>query len=353
MPKSGRPAIGHLGGYPILWAPSKNTGTPRRVDPVWSFGDKVDRPARICLACEHALPPAIGILPIDTIGIVGTPSAGKSHYIAIGLPRMGRDLRRYGFSNFAGTEETENYLERYRSRLLEGEVLDKTAPTVSADVRFSPLVYDVTYGGEQRQLLMHDIAGEQFTNQEWRDEQLPFLQRASGLIFLIDALDFTSIREHLDVVIAGPSAGLDRQARLIRAVADDFSIVPGRLESVPVAFAINKSDLVFDALGRIEDALHSDADSADDHESTLDNLGRVIAQNVVRCLDDGELESAINRFYNYSLHLVATLGVQPVDGRQFARAEPRRLADPMFSVLKRMFTSQAVPRGRPWQRVRR
>ncbi len=351
QPKSGAAAVGHLGRYPILWQPTTQDMRRQVLQPVWDHGSPIDRPARACPHCLEALPPEAGFARIHTFGIVGTPSAGKSHFIAacLRLADESQGLRPFGIEDFRPTERTEQILQQEYRRVLEIEhsVLPKTNPGNKTNVRFQPLTFKAEMGGAERLFMFHDVAGEQLLDAGMRDETLPFLRNVAGMIFLLDAWGFRSVREEIGHLEGADNSPLEiNQVRLIRALADDYESIDNRLATLPIAFAINKSDLIFRAFGRINDALHeTEAEKPSLRKQQIDTIGRVLAEDLFPMLDGSNLRSAIERFHNYSLHLIATLGYQPANDK-VERLSSVRLLDPLISLMENVLVSENPPPSR-------
>src|SRR5581483_9985837 len=173
-PVSGADISGHVGDYPVVWRPEPHTtwaalfGGEGRTDPA-AVGRAEDLPARICGGCATPLPSDFGDRPVFTVGVLGTTSSTKTHFLAAALHSAYHDqaLGPMGCHRFAPDEETaDQFHALYTSCFYGGRVLPNTKE--DDQIRFKPLSFTVTRDNRPLRLLFHDVTGEAFTNRKKR-----------------------------------------------------------------------------------------------------------------------------------------------------------------------------------------
>lgn len=346
-PRSGATVTEWVGQYPVLWRPSGKGWEFPRVDEV---AERIDAPARLCERCVRPLPPEAGHMRIHVIGVIGTPRAGKSHFLAAALNSLASEqaLQDTGVEGFRATESTQDHLNEMADTIeWDATVLGKTK--VDESVVDRPLTFRARVAGTERLFLFHDIAGEQLQSKDSRDIEVAFLPEAAGIVFLVDPLGTRAVYQGLPAghpAIAttadGGRARPPRQIGLVNAIADDLERA-GRLDTMPTAFAINKCDLLFQVFGSIDPALH-----AGDQAFTVaghEQREAAITQKLIPLLDDPGLVAALNRFGNPSLHLIATIGSQP-SGERIDSFDPVRVVDPIAIVVRQIVRAETPRRRR-------
>lgn len=357
-PYSGAPALGGHFGRPVLWRPVERVrvyGAKARLkrgitslmeDPrdrfvaVRDFAPE-DLPARACLQCGEPLPDDIGERPILTIGIVGTTSAGKSHFLASlirdGAQRQG--LRPWGIEEFMLDETSADaYRQKYQAFFHDHVVFEGTMPGAAHEVRKHPLAVRTALDPDTPvTLLFHDIAGETLLQRGQRARHASFLTRAAALIFLIDPLMIEPIRERLK---GGFGNGrYYNQADLVNACISDLGAQ--RASTTPIAIAVSKSDLIETALpgqrfvfrrtpSRNPETAMREMNSVDGEVRNL--LGAAGALDLLAAAERPGRGPLI-RF-----HAVAPIGREPAASSGQGRAAvseiaPLRCLDPLIHIL--------------------
>ncbi len=210
---------------------------------------------------DHVLPYTAGLQSSLVIGMIGARKSGKSHYIATLIDRLynqvGADM------HAALLEVTEETAKRYRTEFYEPLYKNKLELpfTIGAP---PPLIFDLTlegslWGEKQNRavtLAFYDTAGENLQDPATARQMVQYLSKASGVIFLVDPLQSTAIRQALPESIVPPEA--DTNASPNRIIANVLQLLEeGRVLdanapiSVPVAMVMNKCDVLVDT-GMIE-----------------------------------------------------------------------------------------------------
>lgn len=149
-----------------------------------------------CDACGELIPSQLDGSEM-MFSIIGSTESGKSHYIATLIGQLYSQAHRFHWSCCALTDETMNlYDERFRKALyVDKDVIVKTQARNVREHR--PLIYSLNFdnGAPPVTLVFYDAAGERFNNQADMEKAARYLNSSSGVIFLIDPLQLSSVRE--------------------------------------------------------------------------------------------------------------------------------------------------------------
>jgi hypothetical protein len=299
-----------------------------------------DVPARSCYRCGQPLPPALDTRRIVTVAVVGSTTAGKTHYLTSLLLQAARDqeLSEVGFEEFALDEDSERrYQDDYYGPVFQQRKQMEPTNPGEGPVRLRPLVCEVTFeGADPVALLFHDIPGEVLLDRQQRAAEADFVGLADGMIFLVDPeqLDRADWRR-------GERSGLETaqthpQAGLLRACLGDMA--RNRRTQTPVAVTISKSDLLsgllpdaafgFNRPAPTDDPVKWDTDLAETGKDVIRALQLLNARDLLataRSLDPDRL----------SFHAVAAIGSTPVN-EKILTLEPLRCLDPLWVLLRRI-----------------
>jgi hypothetical protein len=303
--------------------------------------DSRDIPARICTHCATPLPHEFGDRPIRLIAVVGTPTAGKSHYLAAVLKQAAREqqLKGVGCVEFApdGLTAPRFQHEYFLPVFSRQRQLRATHP--DPDVATVPLVFQVQFEDcDPCLLLFHDVAGETLSDFYDRAAHAEFLRRADGVIFLIDPLSVTDpwgrpLASHAGATAMSPEIN---QADLLNGCIEDIGTA--RAWTTPFAIALSKADLIaaqvpWANLGLGLDPQYGTRDEwriTMAHQDTL--VRRILAD--ARAGDILQAASRLNPRL-VSFHAIAPIGSSPTDGR-IDVLRPARCLDPLAKVLSRI-----------------
>lgn len=187
-------------------------------------------------------------------------------------------------------------------------------------------------------LAIFDAAGEDMGDHSVQAQYYRFLLRASGIIFLIDPLQYPGIRSHLPAPIRDRLPALDSSASdIVSEVHKLFEaeglVGVGQKIKVPTAFALSKSDMLADFVYK---GAYVGRDS--NHQGGFDvEANRRASQEVMGYLekwDSEELVNKVNTLYgNYSFFTLSALGEMPDEKLRLRNLTPLRVADPLLWIL--------------------
>ncbi|HND52020.1 MAG TPA: hypothetical protein PLV92_06480 [Pirellulaceae bacterium] len=324
----------------------------------------------VCPKCGIYLPDKIanGELSSEVIAIVGARSSGKSNYFGVLLHDLRRRLGgQVGFEMVDAMTYTPSkglvsssvlYQERY-GRLYDSNEPRAVAQTLSATTEFGkdtdpriPLIYQIRFRKHSWQhvthplavrvpvyLLIFDAAGEDMVDETILEQYYSFLERATGIVFLIDPFEYAGVRRQLppDVqkqlkpVGAEPSWVVDHVLNTIRKRK---RLASGRSLDIPASFVLTKSDL----FQKIPGVVHKNSALGREgvHNGGYDILGgedlsREVQQHITNWDSRELVDKAQANFKTYSFFAVSALGASPApDLRLEHPPQPCRVGDPLL-----------------------
>lgn len=212
----------------------------------------------VCQKCDRPLRTGAAVLTDVLVPVFGPPSAGKTRLVLAGMVALDRHLMAAGGSLRPVGDESE---DTFRNAIT---VVESGAQTTKTDADRPPAGITVRLTAARRKALLHlfDAAGEFFSDRE-QSSELPFLDDAQGLVFVLDPFSVPAVVDELTGrfaarrTVAQP-AGIDpEQSYLITAQwLRDQGV---KLTRKPLAIVVVKADLLLDLPGAT--ALPADAES--------------------------------------------------------------------------------------------
>ena len=231
---------------------------------------------RICPNCHMPIPlsTASGEISTKTIAIIGGRYTGKSNYFAVLINelknRVGNEVGfvvleqdTFNTRDFKTVSSNKLFEERYNNQLQNNQAVAQTQPVrLDPQVRI-PLIYRIKF--KQKSILeskiidlvFFDACGEDIENKETISTYYDYIFGASGIIFLIDPMNYQEVRDslppHLQTNIF-PYALSKNSEDIVEEVVSlfDSHIKKGVMEKkikIPVAFVLSKSDLLRNIVG--------------------------------------------------------------------------------------------------------
>jgi len=326
----------------------------------------------VCPNCGIYLPDKLanGELSSEVFAIVGSKNSGKSNYFGVLLNELRRrQSGNVGFEMVDTMTYTPSqglvsssilYRERYGDRLFSPTDPKAVGQTQSVLTQIGtdldpriPLIYQLRFRKHSWQhltqplahrvpvyLLIFDAAGEDMGDETVMKQYYTFLERATGVIFLIDPFEYPGIRRQLPDAVqrsmppvgAEPSWVVDH---VINTIRDRKRYLSSRLLNLPAAFVLTKSDL----FKEIPDAVHTNSAILREgaHRGGYDlpggeDLSREVQQHIINWDSPELIEKAKANFKTYSFFTVSALGAapEPTTLRLQHPPEPHRVADPLL-----------------------
>jgi len=279
------------------------------------------------------------------IGLVGAKFSGKSHFVATLLDRLEGPVGRAFAASLLHIDDATvtRRMREFQEPLCHGLELPVTDPDAP------PLLYNLTVaapghrGGYRRvTLVLCDTAGENFDKQDDITERTKFLSCASGLIFLVDPLQTTVVRQVLPATVKRPAQmtapnvilGRVMQELSKRGLIDVISRGRKRKLAMPVAVAFAKCDTLRDA--RIIDS-HCLWSQDIRHESRYDlSLHNDVSGMFSEYMHQWDLtawNTIRTHFERFAFFGVSATGCASDEQGRYARIAPWRVEDPLLWLL--------------------
>ncbi|WP_198949197.1 TRAFAC clade GTPase domain-containing protein [Lottiidibacillus patelloidae] len=306
---------------------------------------------RICGHCTAELPYTFGLQKEVVISVIGAKEAGKSHYIGVLLNKIMNEM---GMAFHCAlqplSDETiRRYREDFHNPLFKNKETLQVTMSARSDKKVQrPLLYNLSFFGKNIfgkkviksviTLAFFDTAGEDMNDEDTMATVNKYIYNSSGIIFLLDPLQITEVRERLEGKIPLPYQNsevedlLSRTANLIKKGRD---ILPNQLINIPVAVSFSKMDALDDIIDgssivkNNSPHIESQAINKQDFEDVHHQM-----QNYITRFGGGHFISQINaNFINYSCFGISALGSNPKDAKITNTLQPRRVEDPFLWLL--------------------
>jgi hypothetical protein len=322
---------------------------------------------RICPNCHLQLPTMLanGELTGEVFAIIGPRGAGKSNFFGVLLHMLERHYStQVGFTlfdqdTFSVQEKRPMpsrilYKQRYGDRLYkpgDPRAVDQTDRAAGNQELRIPLIYRLQFPKRPLHYLtrplarvsaldlaIFDTAGEDLGDHHVMSQYYRCLLQASGIIFLIDPFQYPGIRAQLTPDLRARLPPLETGATdIVGEVRKLFEshgrVRAGQKISVPVAFALSRSDMlrpfVYKGAYLLRDS---------QHQGGFDVEGcRRLSQEVVAYLEKwgcAELIAKVDAlFSNVSFFALSALGEMPDQQLRLRTVAPLRIADPLLWLL--------------------
>jgi len=198
----------------------------------------------VCQKCDRPLRAGAAVLTDVLVPVFGPASAGKTRLVFAGMVALDRNLRAASGSLHPIGPESVNTFS-HATTVVESEI--QTTKT-AADRPPAGITVLLTAARSKALLHLFDAAGEFFDNREQTSE-LPFLDDAQGLVFVLDPFSIPAVRDDLTGAMAfrleeaQPAMLHPEQAYLVTAqLLRDQGV---KLKCKPLAVAVVKADLLF------------------------------------------------------------------------------------------------------------
>lgn len=197
----------------------------------------------VCRKCDRPLRAGAAVLTDVLVPVFGPASAGKTRLVFAGMVALAQHLAAAGGSLRPIGPESEDTLSDATT------VVESEMQTTKTEANRPPAGITVLLTAARRKALLHlfDAAGEFFGDRRHGSE-LPFLDDAQGLVFVLDPFSIPAVRDDLTGALAArleaaqPAMMHPEQAYLVTAqLLRDQGI---KLKSKPLAIAVVKADLL-------------------------------------------------------------------------------------------------------------
>lgn len=310
--------------------------------------------ARLCPHCHKDLPITSGKGPTEVISVIGSTSVGKTVYLTI-LLNVLQSRTAMDFDAGCIVVDTQ-YLEIINENQDMLYINNEVLPPSPKETRIEPLVMGLIFNDENRPpvtLIFYDVAGEGMGDPLYVKKQAPHIQNSTGIMFLVDPLQITSIEEKIKILknmedsseAASDSAAFrSRQSRRVspsNIVTTLFQTFIGlnltAKTQIPTAVVISKSDML-DALEGSDLSKNSNIFKGFQHKGKLNiNQISLISREVEELLKkvDAKLINDLRVFTDKQYFAVSALGSNPESRKIKEAISPMRVDEPFLWLLQK------------------
>lgn len=310
--------------------------------PTNAQGQRLTR--KLCPQCKEELPVTAGSQESLIIGMVGGYRSGKSHYVASLIKQLQEQVcSDMQASLIAMSDETsDRYQQEFYNPLFKNCI--ELVKTIEAP---PPLIYDLTLNGrlwkEERNraitLALYDTAGENFDRADRVQQTVNYLRVASGIIFLIDPLQITKVRDAMPASVSLPGADVKTApkeiiTRVIHELERGGVIAEGEPLPTPVAVVLTKCDALREA-GLIEpnrlwstETRHVSYFDRQANEDMTGMMGEYVRQWSLDVYNDVR-----QRFPRHAFFGLSATGCSSDKNGRYKYISPWRVEDPLLWLL--------------------
>ncbi|MDR1165048.1 MAG: hypothetical protein LBO66_04090 [Deltaproteobacteria bacterium] len=306
---------------------------------------------RLCPYCHSSLPYAIGDFNNYIFSLVGAKESGKSHYLSTLIKTLKEGVsENLNFNFSASNDET---VKRYNDDFFKPIFREKQtiAPTASVLAQKNqPLVYNLLlngktiFGGEKikkgASLVFFDTAGEDLNDSNIMATLNKYIYLSDGIIFLIDPLQITDVRNKLLAKHVDPSILPNQNTPTIDVIEKITNLIQrGRLLrstskiSIPIAVAFTK----FDALSPlIDNQFQITKKPKHLHGFDITDFNSINSE-MIGLLKNWNCHDILNhitvRYKYYGFFGLSALGNSPILNKIVNAIKPHRVEDPILWLM--------------------
>ena len=302
---------------------------------------------RICPTCHYELSHDVGQIDQRIIAIIGGRATGKSHYIASLITRLQHEVgKNFNITiRMLGDNTQERWERDFYAPLFERKtVLQGTKPAgVDSQVK-APLMFRLTLSNNlytrALNISFFDSAGEDMTSLNSMSVQNRYICHADGIIFLLDPLQISSVRQQLPFANAPAADPKVSPENIVGRLRDLFEreqeLKATQKVKIPIAFTLSKVDTLFPLV---------DAGAAlrrpSEHFGRLDlddmqSINTEIANYMSEWIGPNFGSIVSTGFSNYNFFGVSSLGEQPDANNRLSTVSPLRVEDPFLWILYKL-----------------
>lgn len=315
--------------------------------------------AVVCPSCHNKLPESTLLGKDMIISVVGSRDTGKSHFVGVIINEL---IERIAVKFGGAMEGFDDTMARYKAGAyqklyMDMQKLDLTKSSVQ-DVNngaYRPLIFTLKLKHkalfkeqiDSFTLVFFDTAGEDLNDEDTMSTVNKYICKSSGIIFLLDPMQFPAVRNQLDAGTVARASSVDwRQAtraddimsRVSKLIRNDKHMKTEEKIDIPVAAVFSKFDAIASLIPEGSTILET---SPHCNERVFDMKDWHNVDNEIRSLliewGAESFTSQIDVNYNnYSYFAVSALGMNnnPREDRRIDRPRPHRIEDPLLWILK-------------------
>lgn len=314
----------------------------------------------VCPSCHNTLPESTLLGKDMIISVVGSRDTGKSHFVGVIINEL---IERISVKFDGAMEGFDDTMQRYKTGLYQKLFIDlqKLDLTKSSeqDVNngaYRPLIFTLKLRKKRRlfndgidsfTLVFFDTAGEDLNDEDTMSTVNKYICKSSGIIFLLDPMQFPIVRNQLDSDTISRASSVDwRQAtrsddimsRVSKLIRNDKNMKNSEKINIPVAAVFSKFDAITSLIPEGSTVLEN---SPHCQEKCFDMSDWYNVESEIKSLlTEWGAESFISQvevnYTNCSYFAISSLGLNnnPRKDRGIERPRPHRIEDPLLWILK-------------------
>jgi len=325
----------------------------------------------ICPECHLPLPTGStkDMIGSKLIAVIGGRNAGKSNYFGVlrkelkdkvgdevGFTVIARDTFDHKERKLVSSNNI--YKERFGNELYKNHrAIGQTNPFSQDPQIRIPLIYRLKFNkgsfldSKVIDLIFFDSAGEDIQDKETIDKFYNYIFCASGILYLIDPLDFPGVIGHPNMdenVLSKLNPDDKEPGEIFEDIVDLFGHFDDR-NPIPIAFVLTKSDMLRD-LDMLGHSSHIFANEPKhDHGFDEEDM-KIVSKEVKNLVDRWQgkhlLNVADNYFKEKEYFAVSALGQMPDNNQNLSKPiTPHRLSDP---ILWLFWKNKLIPSLSEW-----
>ena len=315
--------------------------------------------AIVCPSCHNKLPESTLLGKDMIISVVGSRDTGKSHFVGVIINEL---IERISVKFDGAMEGFDDTMTRYKAGAYQKLYMDmqKLGLTTSSvqDVNngaYRPLIFTLKLRHkaffreriDSFTLVFFDTAGEDLNDEDTMSTVNKYICKSSGIIFLLDPMQISSVRNQLDENTVSRASSVDwKQAtrsddimsRVSKLIRNDKNMKAEQKINIPVAAVFSKFDaiasLIPDGSTVLETSPHCSGKKF--NMSDWHNVDNEIKSLLIEWGAESFMSQLDLNYTNYSYFAVSSLGMDnnPKENAKIDRPRPHRIEDPLLWILK-------------------
>lgn len=302
---------------------------------------------RICPKCHFELSHDVGQIDQRIIAIIGGRATGKTHYIASLITRLQHETgKHFNLTVRMLGDNTQERWDRdfYTPLFVRRTVLQPNRPAeVDSQVK-APLMFRLTFrkGMYKRALNISffDSAGEDMTSLTTMSLQNRYICHADGIIFLLDPLQISSVRQQAVGANLPPvdsKASLENIVGRLRDLFErEYNLRATWRVNTPIAFTLSKVDTLLPLLEPGSELHHPSTHSGYLDLDDVQSVHTEMVNYLTTWIHPTFISSINDSFAHYKFFGVSSLGEQPDANNRLKTVSPLRVEDPFLWILYQM-----------------
>lgn len=309
---------------------------------------KFETSIRICPHCHMELPHTIGVYSPKFAAVIGSPSAGKTHFITVLVDQLLNNIgpQMNFMLSFEGDQTIEKYQKQYYEQLFTKKKLIPRTVGVSENTIQSPMqfairpVEDTCFGKnvatDYISLIFYDAAGEDTLRERNLAAANKYIYNSNGIILVIDPLQIQKVRDLLPEGTLLPESlvGLKEVlTRTTRVIYQGKKLGPKQKIDIPIAVCLSKLDAITPLLppqSRLRaKPIYKDFFDYSDFQAIQGEIRSLLLQWGLRYI----VQMLETRYKRYGYFAMSALGSNPAPDAVLQGISPHRVADPFLWLL--------------------